>query len=546
MSDANIPSNLTPSPEAPTLFVRQSSGLVREFGMKDLVVFNLLAVSPGLSLALIPLTLALTVPQVNIAWLMIVGGVLAVGNGLMYAYLSAAMPRSGGEYLYLSRTVSPLMGFVANWGITWSQFLAVALYASLTFTLGINVGFVTVGNVLNSSGMISFGEKAGGKLPTFIGGTVIILIVCVIILLGPRFLRRFMNILFIPAAIGSLTLLAVLLTTSHAKFVRNFNTFIAKQGGSSYAHVITQASHAGFSLPADSLGAIILGLPIAYYSFVGFTYSAYVGGEVKHPARTQPRSMMITLGSVVLFYIVSFALFYHIVGNRFFYSINFLFNNGAHTGLPITPTGNLFAGIMTSNPIVNILMLIGFILWPFLLVFPVAVAPTRNLFAWSFDRLAPDAVTKVDDRFHAPWVATVIVIGIGELLLILYVYTSVLTTVTNYILIYSVAFWLTSWAAILLPIRRPDLLANAPANVRRTVGGIPIISIMGVVNLILFTIAIISAFRYPAFSGPTGKAALAFLIGIYVVGAVYYLVAQQVQSRRGINLSLLQGEIPPE
>ena len=149
-------------------------------------------------------------------------------------------------------------------------------------------------------------------------------------------------------------------------------------------------------------------------------------------------------------------------------------------------------------------MALSFFLWNFLLLFVIATVITRNLFAWSVDRILPDAVTKVDRRFHSPWVATLIVIVASEILLVLYVFTTFFQEVSNYIVLYSIAFWATSFAAILLPYRRPEIYQSAPAFVRRKVGGVPVLVLFGVGNFILFSLVLYSAFKLPAFSGPTG------------------------------------------
>src|SRR5579871_5309126 len=107
--NASVPSAATTT--ASGLYVRRSSGLVREFGAKDTFVFNVVAFAPGLSIALIPISLAQTVPNVNVYALIVVSVIFAIANGLTYAYLSAAMPRSGGEYVYLGRIVNPVVGF---------------------------------------------------------------------------------------------------------------------------------------------------------------------------------------------------------------------------------------------------------------------------------------------------------------------------------------------------------------------------------------------------------------------------------------------------
>jgi amino acid transporter len=171
---------------------------------------------------------------------------------------------------------------------------------------------------------------------------------------------------------------------------------------------------------------------------------------------------------------------------------------------------------------------------------------TRNLFAWSVDRVAPDALTKVDRRFHSPWVATLVIVACAEVLLALYVFTTIFQDVSNYIVLFSIAFWIASFAAILLPYRRPEIFATAPDYVQRRVGGVPVITLLGLGNLILFSMVLYSAFKLPAFSGPTGTGAVLFVIGIYVAGVVWYLVARALNKRRGVDLNLLYREIPPE
>ena len=174
---------------------------------------------------------------------------------------------------------------------------------------------------------------------------------------------------------------------------------------------------------------------------------------------------------------------------------------------------NLFTGIMTGSTVLNVIMAVSFFLWNFLLLFVIATVITRNLFAWSVDRILPDAVTNVDRRFHSPWVATLIVIVASEILLVLYVFTDFFQQVSNYIVLYSIAFWLTSFAAILLPYRRPEIYNAAPDFVRRKIGGVPVLLLFGIGNLVLFSLVLYSAFKLPAFSGPTGTDAVLFVVG---------------------------------
>ena len=126
------------------------------------------------------------------------------------------------------------------------------------------------------------------------------------------------------------------------------------------------------------------------------------------------------------------------------------------------------------------------------------------------------------------------------------IFTPLFDFIFNYIAIFGIAFWITSFAAILLPYRRPELFEAAPDMVKRRVAGIPMITIAGLINLILFTLILYSSFTLPAFSGPVGPAAIAFVLGIYIVGLIVYFVVASIRRQQGINLDLLYSEIPPE
>ncbi len=530
------------------LFLRRSSGLVREFGGKDVFVFNTIGYALGLVLGIIPLLMAGAVPEANVLLTVALGTVLTVANAMTYAYLSAAMPRSGGEYVYLGRVVHPAAGFTANWGFQWSQLLGLGLYASFTVNFGIAVAFLTLGNVLDSAGLVTAGENVSGDWWTFGLGTAMIVSVLVVLSMGPRVVRRVLNVLFIPAIIGSFVTLLVLLTTTRSEFVSRFNTFMADRAdGQTYQSILSAADKAGYVEKASTVGALLLAVPIGYYIYIGFTYSTYIGGEVKEPARTQPRMIAATLAFAAVMYLLCLWRFYDIVGQDFINSVVYLNDNAkGGSGLPVDPVLNFFTGIMTGSTILNVLMAISFFLWNFLLLFVIAMVCTRNLFAWSVDRVAPDALTKVDRRFHAPWVATLVIIACAEILLAMFVFTTIFDNVSNYIVLFSIAFWMASFAAILLPTRRPEIFAAAPDYVQRRVGGVPVITLLGIGNLVLFSMVLYSAFKLPAFSGPTGSGAVLFVIGVYVSGVVWYLAAKAIQKRRGVDIELLYREIPPE
>jgi len=531
-------------PEARGLFVRQSSGLVREFRPTDVFVFNTLGYALGLVLAVVPSFMAGLWPEQNVLLVVTIGTVLTISNAAMYGYLAGVMPRSGGDYVYLSRVVHPAAGFTANWGFTWSQFLGLGLYSAFTVNFGIAIAFATLGNAIGNDTLVDWSVDVSGDWPVFLIGTGILVLVLAVLSLNTRIVRNIFMIGFIPALLGTFVTLGVLFTTSKEEFVAKFNAFMAERAeGQTYQGLVDQASQAGFSAgDATFLGAL-LALPVGYWIYIGFTYSAYIGGEVKQASRTQPRMILATLAFAFLVYLLAFWRYYDVVGQDFTNSVVYL---GDDAGLPVSPVLNFFVGIMTGSTVLNVIMGISFILWHVLLLFVIAMICTRNIFAWSFEGLAPRQLATVGERTHAPWVAAVLISAIAVVLLALYVFTSFFTIVVNYIVIFSVAFWMASFAAILLPYRRRDLFEQAPEAVKRRIGGIPVMTLLGVGNLILFTLILIASFDTPAFSGPTSGRAIAFVVGIYVAGVVLYFIAREIQRRRGVNLDLLYKEIPPE
>ncbi len=535
-------------PQTRGLFVRRSSGLIREFRPKDVFIFNTLGYALGLVLAVVPSFAAGLWPEQNVLVIVTIGTVLTLFNALMYGYLAGILPRSGGDYVYLSRIVHPGLGFIANWGFTWSQFLGLALYAGFTVNFGLSVSLATLGNALGNDTLIRWSQTVSTDWWTFGIGLGLLVCVLLVLSLNPRVIRTIFLVGFIPALLGTFVTMVVFFTTSKQEFVSKFNSFMADRAdGQTYQGLIDQAHSAGMNVGGATLVGALLAIPLGYWIYIGFTYSAYIGGEVKQASKTQPRMIMLTLAFAYAIYMLIFWRYYEVVGKDFTNSVVYLDGNtDKGSGIPVAPVLNFFAGIMTGSTVLNVLIGISFILWHVLLLFVIGMVCTRNLFAWSFDGLMPRKLADVGERTHAPWVSAIVVTVVAAVLLALYVFTSFFTIVVNYIVIFSIAFWLTSFAAILLPYRRPDLFAQAPQAARRKVAGVPMITVLGAGNLALFTLILIASFKTPAFSGPTGNRAIAFVVGIYVVGAILYWVARAVQKSRGVDLDLLYKEIPPE
>jgi amino acid transporter len=169
----------------------------------------------------------------------------------------------------------------------------------------------------------------------------------------------------------------------------------------------------------------------------------------------------------------------------------------------------------------------------------------RNVFAWSFDRVIPEKISAVS-KAGQPWVASVTIALIAWVLMALYVFTPFFTYTVNYIVIFSICFWITGVSALVFPYVRKDLFDDAPEIVKKKIAGIPLISVTGLISVILFSLILYSSFELPAFSGPVGPYATGFVVGIYASGIAIYYVARAYRKRSGIDLDLLHKEVPPE
>jgi APA family basic amino acid/polyamine antiporter len=522
-----------PDIRAAPVFARPVTGLRREFGLWDTFVFNTLGYAPGLVLAITPFFAGGIFPGRSVLVVLSIGTALTLFNGLMYGGLAGAMPRSGGEYIYNGRVLHPAVGFVTNWGFTWSQLLGLAIYTQWSVSHALAVALSTTAYSMRSARLLHAAAWVERPVATFLVAT--------------GFLRWLLGIGFVLAMAGFVVTLVVLLGHSHSSFVGVINDFLARTRGmkDGYSGLISEAQGMGWHAGAASWSQYFIALPLAYWMFMGFTYSVYIGGEVRDPERTQRRAILGSLFVGYALYMVALAAYYRIVGGEFNNAAAYLELHG-HSPLPVAGVVNFFAGLLTSNMAVNILIGGSFFLWHYLLLFVIFTVVVRNIFAWGFDQVLPRGLTAVTRRTGTPWVATVVAGVSVESLLALLCFTSLFTYVYNYIVLFSIAFLITSFSAMLLPYRRPDLARKDYPLVSRRVLGIPLLSLSGVLNLILFSMILFAAFRLPGFSGPTGPSAVAFVAGIYLSAVVLYLAMRLYRGRSGVDLSLLYEQIPPE
>jgi len=284
------------SDPTPALNDRQSGSphLIRGVGLGSATALNMLdmiGVGPFITIPLI--IAAMGGPQAMLGW--ILGALLSVCDGLVWAELGAAMPHSGGSYGYLSeiygpKTLGRLMSFLFIWQLSFSAPLSIA------------------------SGCIGLSQYAAyfwhGIETTWFARTLHLPVP----VLGSLEAR----ILFTPATLLAIAicLIAVFLLYRRITGIARLSKLlwvgvIGTIGWIIFAGVTHFNAARAFSFPPGAfhldhnffmgLGAAMV---VATYDYWGYYNVCFFGGEVKDPARNIPRALLISIVLVSAIYIV--------------------------------------------------------------------------------------------------------------------------------------------------------------------------------------------------------------------------------------------------
>ena len=196
------------------------------------------------------------------------GGLLAICGALCVAELAAALPRAGGEYVYLREAYGPMPAFLSGWTsffVGFSAPLAVAAYIAALYLL----------TPFQSS------DVGTGHLVKIVAA-IIIAAVTLPNLAGYRQSAWTQN-----------------LTT-----VFKFGLFVALVVG---AFLFGNGRVANIA-QGQSIGEIELGTAATQLFYVMFAYSgwnaaSYLAGEVKNPTKTLPRSLILGASLVIILYL---------------------------------------------------------------------------------------------------------------------------------------------------------------------------------------------------------------------------------------------------
>lgn len=562
--------------EVEKLYTRKATGLVREISIFTAIILAVCnCVGLGWQKRVFQATgwtpleeskYFLGIHPVVMAFLL--AGIVILISLYCFAMLSSAMPRSGGGYIFISRILSPGWGFVA----TWLQFWSVA----------VSYGLIAVATL---EAVWIFGGLAGLNLPgwltapwgLFLSGFVIVALFSVIACFGVKLTGYLLQAMFIIPAIILVAIYVIFLCANPTTMEAGVQALFGAPSVE-YTRAALAQGMAAKAADATYWGAVASAILAAYWAYIGYAAATFVAGEVKEAHKTLPRAMLISGVTVIFIYMTISTLMARaaqMVGNEGGFSlmsaVAFLkFGGGDWAATGLQPIGAWM-------PVIAAMQAAGMgLTWvmPLLVVFaamwvandipPFILTTSRMIFAMAFDRLLPRKLADVNQRWHSPINAIIFVSvisilfgctaeselfsqgGIKALAFLNPVIGSAgAISATD---LWDIFFFtVCAVAAMLFPIRKPDIFAAAPFRSGKTTAIVlGALAVLG--NLWMFWVVACNPHGWNLLHINSLASATPFLFSIVLtaVGYIIYWYYRNAAKRTGVEMTTIFTELPPD
>ena len=531
-------------PDERGVFARSSTGLVREASARDAFMNNMSASAAPLALVLLFALGPAYYVGGNMFVAVFAALLLTIPIGLVYAMFATAIPRSGGDYTWISRSLSPTVGFASNFSyMFWGMFI-IAIYGVLVATWGLGPLLRYISVEFDAPRALDLADWLTGKWGTFTVGAVL-MVLSALLLMFTRGLRVFLrvqgSVFFFWALFLVVVPAVVFLVKSKSGFQGDFDAYARQLGatGSATEEIIKAAG----SSPDFSWKQSLLLVTLPFYAF-GFVWpSSYWAGEIKRGARTHFLAMPGTqLGCLVVFLVLILTVM-HSIGDDFLRGAALA--DPTSYGFASVPYYPEMAAIAVGNSILGVLILVSFILFLAIAVPITLIFVSRSLFAWSFDRLFPEWLSDVNRRTRTPLNALGVLMVVGILMVAVVAYNPSLGALVV-LMGQTLTFACVGLAAVFFPYRQADVFEASPFNWRFR--GVPVMSLLGALTFVCTAILlfILATDLNSGTAWETEKDRVTLVVGLFVGAGVVYQLIRLAQRARGYDPALAYREIPPE
>jgi amino acid transporter len=330
-----------------------------------------------------------------------------------------------------------------------------------------------------------------------------------------------------------------------------FAALIPKYLGNTYDGIIQAGKDLPTMTPLSYAFPAVMGAAGFSAGSANTYWNAWNVGEVKRAGdvKMQMLSMWIPSVLITLLAVAVYAQLYGLMGRDFLISlINFSNLSSGVIKAPLTWGGVAIpyaAMMLADNYWLQLIIMLGLICATLAYVPATWLIITRDMFAWSFDRLLPAKFSEVNERFHTPIWSIFANFIVAEILVLLFTYLPQYTS----------GFFSVGWDATLvettilciavavLPLRK-TLWANSPVK-NWKLAGIPIITIVGIIGAYYNGYAVYLFSTSPSV-GFAGTGAGWIILGAAVIAFILYPIIRAYRKSQGIDIDLIFREVPPE
>jgi len=547
-------------------FARKASGLVRGLSMLDAfsVGFMNQGLTPG---AWVFISLGLsTFMGGNIVIATIISVILAgVSFPLVWGILGGSMPRSGGEYVYNSRVLHPIVGIAQSFGDAMIWLIWVFALAPLVVDPGLMMFFQFLG--IDASWLTNTWYER------FLFFSLFNAVSFLFVLFGMKIFALSQKIIMFFGLGGAAVIGIVLTVTSRSAFTDKWNAWIDTNAADmpqgvdkaslhydKFAATVAKVGELG-SIPSTWNWHDTIGLLVAASWLYAYAYSiSFIAGEVKRPDKSIIWANVFAILVPCAFMLWFGLALYHSVGFQFLgASTQTDPINGSGIEVATLPWGTNFIGLAAImvgtgvfGKIVAAIMALSYVAFAIWLVTMTYMAFPRIMFAWGMDRMGPKWFTDVNPRWASPVKNIMLGFVLGEALLLWAALrpNAVVNIALTGLQITSV-FAVTALAALLFPYMKGvrNIWDSSPYK-KWTFLGLPVIVWGAIVNFIYLGILMYGLF-------PTGWGGLAAggdwtfemiyaMVAAWVLGVAWFFFWKWRSRQVGVDVSVTYGELPPD
>jgi len=529
-------------------FARKTSGVVRDVSLRDAFIFGItLAIPFAANFFLFPLY-SFLLPGADWTIATVIGLCLSLANYALYASFGAMMPRSGGDYVFQSRGVHPLLSFLSV--ISWDVFLQAPLFVTIlgasSVQLGISPFLTMAGAASGNQALINAGNWAAGSTGEFTLAALFLILALAANIGGLKWVARSQKYILFPLMIISgIVIAALLFSTTPSGFETSFNHYAQILNGTSGSYA-TLISATGAVAPAfDWLHTIYLGIIIGT-SFTFWTvWTAPFFGEIKGANNFRGLFIAFVAGGAFQAF---FLMIPELAG--FQYGLGSQFVNGAAfqgvVGIPslaFHPGFGILTLMTTDNIAVMFLASVGYMVAGYFMLQLFLTNMSRYLLAGSIDGVLPLALSSPSRRFKTPVNALVLSALVCAIYFALVYFQPDQFSFWESVAVWTgpVLFFGTSIAGIVFPWTNKSIYNSSPISKYKG-----LLTISGLIVLACNLFVIIGFIAIPELLFPLGTNATLIIIAFALVGWAWYFAFAHYQKGKGIDVGLTYKEIPPE